>query len=63
VVLGLPVALALTRLMSGLLFGVTATDPASFALAASLLVVVALTASSLPVRHALRTDPADALRG
>jgi putative ABC transport system permease protein len=55
-------ALALSRLIAALLFGVAPTDPVSFAVAALLLAAVALAASHLPVRRVLRTDPAQALR-
>jgi putative ABC transport system permease protein len=59
---GLAAALALTRLLAGFLFGVTATDPLSFGLAAAFLVVVVLAASYLPARRASRIDPTAALR-
>jgi len=62
VVVGIAVALALTRLMSTLLFGVSAADPTTFAGVALLLVVVALAASYIPVRRAMKLDPMVALR-
>jgi ABC-type lipoprotein release transport system permease subunit len=48
--------------MSGLLFGVTATDPLTFAAAGIVLAVVALAACYLPARRAMRIDPVDARR-
>ncbi len=62
VVLGLAAAYALTRLMTALLFGVSPTDPATFAGVAALLVAVALLASWIPARRASRVDPLIALR-
>jgi predicted permease len=61
-VIGAVAALALTRLMSGLLFQVSAADPASFAAGALLFAVVAALASYLPARRATRVDPTEALR-
>ena len=56
-------ALALTRLLTGLLYGVAPSDPATFAAVSGLLVLVALLGSYLPARHAARVDPLMALRG
>ncbi|MGH9753314.1 MAG: ABC transporter permease [Blastocatellia bacterium] len=62
VALGVAAALALTRVMKSLLFDVSATDPATFALIASLLVGVAFIASYIPARRATKVDPLIALR-
>jgi putative ABC transport system permease protein len=62
VVVGLAGALALTRVLEGLLFGLTTTDPVTFAGGVGALTATALLASYLPTRRALRVDPAVALR-
>jgi putative ABC transport system permease protein len=59
---GLGCALALSRLMSSILFGVSPTDPATFAVVAALLVAVAMLATYVPARRAARVDPMTALR-
>ncbi|HEY0764022.1 MAG TPA: hypothetical protein VGD61_16725 [Pyrinomonadaceae bacterium] len=60
--LGLAGAYAATRLMSSLLFGVTATDVTTFVLVAITLSVVALIACLIPARRATKVDPLVALR-
>lgn len=59
---GLGFALALTRLLSALLFGITATDPITFALVAIGLTSIALLSNYLTARPASRVDPVTALR-
>jgi len=62
IAIGCAGALALTRLMETLLFGVTPGDPLTFAAVAGLLIAVALTASYIPARRASRIAPMEALR-
>ena len=62
VLLGLAAAFALTRLLSGLLFGVGAVDATTFTSISLLLVFVSLLACYLPARKAMRIDPLRALR-
>jgi putative ABC transport system permease protein len=59
---GLVAALVLTRFLGALVFGVSPVDPLTFVAAAALLTTVALAAHWIPVRRALRIDPASALR-
>ena len=62
IVIGLAAALALTRVMSSLLFGVTERDPITFVVVAALLIVVAFIACFVPARRATKIDPLVALR-
>jgi putative ABC transport system permease protein len=62
IVIGLPAAFALVRLMSTLLYGVTTTDPLTFAAMPLLLGGVAILATMIPARRATRIDPIAALR-
>jgi predicted permease len=62
VVLGIGGALASTRLLSSLLYGVSPADPASFGAIALLVVAIAFVASYMPARRAVRIDPVAALR-
>jgi ABC-type lipoprotein release transport system permease subunit len=55
-------ALALTRVMAGLLFGVSTTDVVTLSVVALILAVVALIATVIPARRATRVDPIVALR-
>ncbi|HEX4228983.1 MAG TPA: ABC transporter permease [Bryobacteraceae bacterium] len=62
VVIGIIAALGLTRLMSKLLFAVSAADPSTFAAVAIMLMLIAMVACYIPARRTLRVDPMIALR-
>jgi putative ABC transport system permease protein len=59
---GLAIALALTRSLSSLLYGISATDPGTFAAGVALLGAIALVACWVPARRVLRVDPTEPLR-
>jgi putative ABC transport system permease protein len=60
---GLVCAALLSRALTGLLFGVQPGDPLSYVGSAALLLAVAVAASFVPARRAMRVDPVTALRG
>jgi predicted lysophospholipase L1 biosynthesis ABC-type transport system permease subunit len=61
-VAGLAVSLAMGRLLTRLLFGITATDPATYSAVVVVLLAAAIVATWIPARRALRVDPMRALR-
>jgi putative ABC transport system permease protein len=62
IVVGLAVALAVTRLMSGFLYGVRPRDPVTFVVSSAIVILIALVASYIPARRATKVDPMVALR-
>lgn len=62
VAIGLAGALAMTRVLASLLYGVTATDPLTFVSVALLLIIIGVLACYIPARRATRVDPLEALR-
>ncbi|MEJ7809787.1 MAG: ABC transporter permease [Gemmatimonadaceae bacterium] len=63
IAIGLAASLLVTRVLASQLYGVTATDPATFMAVSALLAAVALVAAYLPARRAARVSPMEALRG
>jgi putative ABC transport system permease protein len=62
IVVGVVASLLLTRLMRGLMYGVSTTDPVAFGAVVALLAIVALAASYVPARRAATVDPITVLR-
>jgi putative ABC transport system permease protein len=62
IALGVCGAFGISRLMAGLLYGISATDPLTYAALAAVLATVAIGACAVPARRAVRVDPAVALR-
>ncbi len=60
--IGLPAAIGLGYLMRGLVYGVSATDPLSYAAVTGLVLIIALAASYLPARRAARISPLIAMK-
>ncbi len=63
IVIGIAGAFAMTRLLAAMLFEISTTDVATYAVACGVLAVAALLASIVPARRALRVDPITAVRG
>lgn len=62
ILIGVGVALALTRLLSSLLYGIAPTDPATFVIVSAVLLGISLLACYIPARRAMRVAPIEALR-
>ena len=62
IIIGVPLALVVTRLGSSMLFGLSPHDPVSIAVALSLLTIATVAAAYLPARRAARIDPIVVLR-
>jgi len=60
--IGLPASFAATRLIRGMMFGVTPSDPVTFAVVSALLLIVSFIACYIPARRATRVDPVSAMR-
>jgi predicted permease len=61
-IVGMPLALGLARLLSGLIYGVGAWDPATFAVVPAGLAAIAFAATYIPARSAMKLDPVEVLR-
>jgi len=62
ILVGIPLVYASTRLVGGMLFGLTPTDPSTIAIGSSLVAITALIAGSLPAIRAVRINPVVALK-
>ena len=62
IVAGIALSLAATRVLAGFLFGVTATNPATYAIVAVAIALLSVAASYGPARRAMRADPSVVLR-